>query len=83
MNFDITDKEFAHIKTFIFDVAGIDMAPSKKAMISSRLAKRLRHYNLSNYGAYFELLNNGQYPQERQLLIDLLTTKETYFFRYY
>lgn len=81
MNFDITDKEFSQFQTFIFDIAGIDMAPTKKALVSSRLAKRLRHYNLSNFGAYFELLNNGQYPQERQLLIDLLTTNETYFFR--
>jgi len=81
MNFKITDKEFSHFKTIIFDVAGIDLAPEKKSMVTSRLAKRLRHYKLSDYSAYLELLNSGQYPQERQILIDQLTTNETYFFR--
>ena len=57
------------------------MALTKKAMVSSRLLKRLRHYNLSSYGAYFKLLTSGEYLEERQIFIDLLTTNETYFFR--
>ncbi len=50
-------------------------------MVSSRLAKRLRHYQLESFSDYFELLNNGSFPEEKQLLVDLLTTNETYFFR--
>lgn len=57
------------------------MDPSKKAMVSSRLAKRLRFYGLDRYGAYFDLLSRGDHPEEKQILVDLLTTNETYFFR--
>ena len=50
-------------------------------MVSSRLAKRLLHYNLQTYGEYYQLLNSGQYPHEFQLMVNILTTNETYFFR--
>ncbi len=81
MDFTITDKEFSRFRNFIFEIAGIDLAPTKQAMVSSRLARRLRHYKLNSYGAYFNLLQRGDHPEERQILIDLLTTNETYFFR--
>jgi len=50
-------------------------------MVASRLAKRLLHYDLPTYGEYYQLLNTGQYPQEFQLMVNILTTNETYFFR--
>ncbi|NOT10214.1 MAG: protein-glutamate O-methyltransferase CheR [Methylococcaceae bacterium] len=50
-------------------------------MVASRLAKRLLHFGLKTYGQYYQLLNNGQHPHEFQLMINILTTNETYFFR--
>ncbi len=81
MKLSISDREFSRFQSFIFDIAGIDLDPSKKAMVSSRLAKRLRHYGLDSFGAYFDLLSGGDQPEEKQILVDLLTTNETYFFR--
>jgi len=50
-------------------------------MVASRLAKRLLHFGLQSYGQYYELLNKGNHPHEFQLMINILTTNETYFFR--
>jgi chemotaxis protein methyltransferase CheR len=50
-------------------------------MVSSRLAKRLLHYDLQTYGQYYQLLNSKEYPHEFQLMVNILTTNETYFFR--
>lgn len=50
-------------------------------MVASRLAKRLLHYGLQSYGQYYQLVKNGQHPHEFQLMINILTTNETYFFR--
>ena len=50
-------------------------------MVASRLAKRLLHYDLQSYGQYYQLLNAGQHPHEFQLMVNILTTNETYFFR--
>ena len=77
----ISDGEFASFRRFIFDMAGITMSDSKKALVSGRLAKRLQHHGLPSYEAYFKLLQSGQHPGEVQQAVDLLTTNETYFFR--
>lgn len=77
----IKDSEFASFQRFIFEMAGITMSDSKKALVSGRLAKRLQHHGLQSYDAYFRLLQSGQHAGEVQLAVDLLTTNETYFFR--
>lgn len=77
----ITDQEFDRFQRFIYDAAGISMSSSKKALVSGRLAKRLRQCNLNNYGEYLRLLASGNAPDEVQTAVDLLTTNETYFFR--
>lgn len=77
----ISEHEFARFQRFILDIAGITMSDAKKALVSGRLAKRLHHFGLDSYDAYLGLLAGGQYPEETQVAVDLLTTNETYFFR--
>lgn len=77
----ITDDQFRKFRDLIYKEAGISMAPQKKALISGRLAKRLKHYNLSDYGQYYRLVNQPENSGEFQMMVDLLTTNETYFFR--
>lgn len=79
--FEISDKEFKSFQSFIFDEAGISMADSKKQLVLNRLSKRLRHYKLTRFRDYFDLVHKPEYSSEKQMLIDLLTTNETYFFR--
>ncbi len=50
-------------------------------MVASRLNKRVNFYNLDNYRHYYNLVMGSEYPGERQILVDILTTNETYFFR--
>ena len=57
------------------------MADTKKGLVQGRLAKRLRHLNLNSFGDYFDLLHEGNDDAEMQMMVDLLTTNETYFFR--
>lgn len=77
----ITDAEFARFQRFIYEAAGITLAPAKKALVCGRLAKRLHAHQLDSYSEYFELLKSGRVADEVQTAIDLLTTNETYFFR--
>lgn len=79
--FQITDKEFKDFQSFIFEHAGISMGDSKKQLVLNRLSKRLRHYGINKFRDYFELVHKKDFIEEKQLLIDLLTTNETYFFR--
>lgn len=77
----LKDQEFTQFQNLIFRIAGISLSSSKKPLVSGRLAKRLKHYQLSSYGEYFKLLTSGSCPDEMQMAVDLLTTNETYFFR--
>jgi chemotaxis protein methyltransferase CheR len=81
----LSDAEFELFRKLIFDAAGISMAPSKKALISGRLSKRLREFGFATYREYFNWIDKaGKDPaalRERQNAIDHLTTNETYFFR--
>jgi chemotaxis protein methyltransferase CheR len=76
----ISLQAYKTIREFIYNEAGIDLGDSKQMLVSSRLNKRLRHYQLENYDQYAELLLNKK-GIECQIAIDLLTTNETYFFR--
>lgn len=71
--------EFNAIKRFIFDVAGIHLSDAKKALVTGRLAKRLRAHSLHSYDEYLKLIARDE--NERQIALDQLTTNETYFFR--
>ncbi|MFO1527900.1 MAG: CheR family methyltransferase [Turneriella sp.] len=77
----LTDREFAEFQRLIYDLAGIHMTDAKKALISGRLMKRLRHYALRSFSAYLAIVTDSANIEERQTMVNLLTTNETYFFR--
>ena len=77
----ISDQEFALFQRLIYKIAGISLSDSKKVLLVGRLQKRLRHYQLDSYSQYYRMLANGEHPEELQVMVDLLTTNETYFFR--
>jgi chemotaxis protein methyltransferase CheR len=77
----ISDGDFRKIRDWFYHRAGIHLSDRKQALVSGRLASRLRYHRLTRYGDYFELLRDGSHPDEPQVAIDLLTTNETSFFR--
>lgn len=77
----ISDHDFKLFQRLIYRLAGISMSDAKKVLLVGRLSKRLRHYGLDSFGDYYRMLASGDYPDEVQQMVDLLTTNETYFFR--
>lgn len=60
------------------EIAGIDFAESKRSMVESRLAKRIRTLGI-DVDAYAERCRKDRHEQAR--MIDLLTTNHTSFLR--
>lgn len=79
--YEISNQEFETFKSFIYDSAGIMLSNEKRTLVTARLSKRLRHYQLASFGEYFNQYVANPVSKERQIAIDLLTTNETYFFR--
>jgi chemotaxis protein methyltransferase CheR len=50
-------------------------------MVGSRLSKRITYYQLDTFTQYYDLVMSKEYPDELQMLVNILTTNETYFFR--
>lgn len=75
----LSDPEFAKFRSLLAELAGIHLGPNKKVMVAGRLSKRLRAESCPSYGAYLSRLRTDE--RERQVVIDLLTTNETFFFR--
>lgn len=81
LSISIKATEFQKFKHWLHSTVGIDLKETKTKLVEGRLACRLRHYNLKNYNAYFEMITSKDAVIEAQMAIDLLTTNETYFFR--
>jgi chemotaxis protein methyltransferase CheR len=77
----ISDQEFGLFQRLIYKIAGISLADSKKVLLVGRLQKRLQHYQLESFSQYYRMLAKGESPDELQMMVNLLTTNETYFFR--
>lgn len=77
----LTDKEYELFRDLIYELAGIDMPESKRALIASRLSRRIRQLNCRNYSDYYKIVIQDPTRQEQRHLIDSLTTNETFFFR--
>ena len=80
----LNDHAFGRISALMHAVVGLSFAPSKKPLISSRLASRVQRLGLESFEDYASLIEGGGEAGdggELQVAIDLLTTNETYFFR--
>lgn len=78
-SFELEAEVFSRLQQLMKGASGIFLAPHKKALVSSRLQKRVRGLGLSGFREYLNYLDKT--PEERRLAIDLLTTNETSFFR--
>jgi chemotaxis protein methyltransferase CheR len=78
--FVFTDAEFTHISQLVYDYAGINLPLSKKDMVYSRLAKRLRANKLDTFSDYLGLIDSSKAP-EWEFFINAITTNVTSFFR--
>lgn len=75
------EREFKQFRDLIYRISGINILPTKKPLVTSRLEKRLTHYKMKSYSDYFRMITSSNGAEELQVAVDLLTTNETHFFR--
>ncbi|HYA25329.1 MAG TPA: CheR family methyltransferase [Terriglobales bacterium] len=72
---------FGKFQKLIYQEAGIWLGEHKQALLTGRLARRLRLLGLNSMREYFQLLTQPDQQHERAVMIDCITTNETNFFR--
>ncbi len=77
----LSDADFAAIANLLYFETGIYLPDFKRAMVVSRLSKRLRELRLPDMSSYRRLVEDTRSHDERARMISLLTTNVTHFFR--
>jgi len=80
--FAISDAEFTRLRNLIHARTGIALSEHKRALVCSRLGRRLRHHNLTHFSDYYMLLTERD-PDGAEMveMINAITTNKTEFFR--
>ena len=74
----LTDDEFEHFRSVVYDETGINMSDMKRALLQSRLVRRLRVLNLPDFASY-RLYFDEHYDDELMHFINAVTTNKTDF----
>ena len=78
-NTTLDTRDYLAFKALIFKEIGIDLGDSKQSLVQTRLLKRIVHHELDSFGAYLEMVKIDNV--EKNEMMNLITTNETYFFR--
>jgi chemotaxis protein methyltransferase CheR len=78
--FEFTDREFNYVRQLVNRHTGISLAETKRELVYSRLARRLRQLQINSFAHYCELLEQGD-PEELEQFTNAITTNLTSFFR--
>ena len=76
---ELTKDEFRFFQELVLNESGIHLGSKNRAMLVSRLWKRLRALDLSSFSAYYRLVKKD--PAEMVHMLDCICTNETHFFR--
>lgn len=77
----ISEDDFQKFREFFYRKTGIQFEVTKRYFVDKRLSERIEATNSGNFRAYFTMLRFQSSGEELQMLTNLMTVNETYFFR--
>lgn len=77
----LSTEAYKAIVDLVYEHSRIKLGADKKALLSSRLGKRLRHLKLASFDEYCDILRSHSSQVEIDELIDLISTNHTRFYR--
>ncbi len=72
---------FDRIRAIVYEHSGISLKETKEAMVSARIAKRMRVLGISSHTQYLQYLEQDINGDEITLFLDVISTNVTSFFR--
>jgi len=74
-------KIFTAFRELIYATSGIHLNEKKEALVSARIAKRIRALKLNDHKDYLHYVQSDQTGKEIIQLLDVISTNVTHFFR--
>ncbi len=78
---ELSREEFIIFRDFVHEKSGMYFPEAKMYLIKNRLANRIKELGIKNYKDYFYMVKYDSGMKEFNMLMNLLTTNETSFFR--
>lgn len=78
--FDLSDRDFQRLTSFIKSKFGIDLT-QKRQLITSRMSTTIASQGYSDFSSYVDHILTAATPEDMELLLNKLTTNYTYFMR--
>ncbi|NQT93410.1 MAG: methyltransferase domain-containing protein [Lentisphaerae bacterium] len=72
---------FDKFRQIVYEKSGISLKPGKEALVSARVAKRMRALGIPDHRSYLRFVTEDESQQEFIHLIDAISTNVTSFFR--
>ncbi len=76
----LSDSEFAELVKIIYDKTRIQMSNHKRALVTSRISKRLRALHMNSFREYIDFVKTAR-DEELTNFVNAVTTNKTDFFR--
>jgi chemotaxis protein methyltransferase CheR len=77
----IDNPTFRKIQKFIYNEVGINLTDSKRALVSSRVGKRMRQLDIDHYRDYLDFVERDNSGEELIQFLNAISTNVTHFFR--
>lgn len=77
----MSDNAYRFLRELVYERSRINLGPDKQALVSARVAKRLRALKMSSYEEYCRWLKTSADEDELARLVDVISTNHTQFFR--
>jgi chemotaxis protein methyltransferase CheR len=81
VSLQISPKEYDDFKRFLEDACGIVLGENKHYLVTSRLSRLMREFELTSFGELLKRLITERQPKLRERIVDAMTTNETLWFR--
>ncbi len=81
LSIELDQKQFSKISRTLYDLCGIKLHTGKEELVKARLNKRLQALGLRSFADYTRYVERDDSGKELAIMVDLLTTNKTDFFR--
>jgi chemotaxis protein methyltransferase CheR len=81
LNLELSLEDFIAFRDFVHEKSGIFFAENKKYLVENRLSKRMATLGVKSYRDYFYQVKYDTSLKEFNMLMNLVTTNETSFYR--
>ncbi len=78
---ELTDELYFELSNWLKAEVGVDLGDTRKTMMAGRLAKVLNSFNIPSIQELRRIIDHPDQIKLKMVVIDNLTTHETYFFR--